>query len=465
MFSLGNADTIAAIATGVTNSGIAIIRISGDNSINIADKIFVPIKNKNQLNNVKSHTIHYGYIKDGDNTIDEVLVSVMRAPYTYTRENVVEINCHGGMTVVKKVLDIVLKNGARAAEAGEFTKRAFLNGRIDLSQAEAVIDIINAKNEYALKSSVSQLRGSVSSKIKEIRNTLLEKIAYIEAALDDPEHIEMNGFGQELLITVKSVEMQLEGLLKSADNGRVIKEGIKTVILGKPNAGKSSFLNALLGEERAIVTDIEGTTRDMLEENINIHGISLNIIDTAGIRDTENIVEKIGIDKAKSMAKEADLIIYIADTSKPFDDNDKEIIDFLKDKRSVVLLNKSDLEAEISVEDEKIIEKIDTAYKIKISAKTGYGMEEFEEAIKEMFFAGELDFNDEVYITNARHKQNIADALEGVRMVEESIENNMPEDFYTIDLMNSYEALGRVIGEAVEDDLVDKIFSSFCMGK
>lgn len=462
---MGNTDTIAAIATGVTNSGIGIIRISGDDAINIADKIFVPYKKENKLNNVKSHTIHYGYIKDEDYVIDEVLVSVMKSPNTYTRENVVEINCHGGIIVVKNILDVVLRNGARAAEAGEFTKRAFLNGRIDLSQAEAVIDVINAKNDYALKSSVSQLRGSVSSKIKEIREAILEKIAYIEAALDDPEHIEMNGFDHELSITIKDIKKKLEVLLNSADNGRVIKEGIKTVILGKPNAGKSSFLNALLGEERAIVTDIEGTTRDVLEEHISIHGVSLNIIDTAGIRDTENIVEKIGIDKARNMAEEADLIIYIVDTSKPFDDNDRDIIEFLKGKKAIVLLNKSDLENEILSEDEKLIDTIDTAYKIKISAKTGYGIEEFESAIKEMFFAGEIDFNDEIYITNARHKQNISDALDSIKMVENSIENHMPEDFFTIDLMNSYEALGRVIGEAVEDDLVDKIFSSFCMGK
>lgn len=462
---MGNADTIAAIATGVTNSGIGIIRISGEEAINISDKIFVPFKKENRLNNVKSHTIHYGYIKDGENIVDEVLVSVMKAPNTYTCENVVEINCHGGIVVVKNILDVVLKNGARPAEAGEFTKRAFLNGRIDLSQAEAVIDVINAKNDYALKSSVSQLRGSVSSKIKEIREIILEKIAYIEAALDDPEHIEMNGFDHELSKTILEIKNKLEGLIDSADNGRVIKEGIKTVILGKPNAGKSSFLNALLGEERAIVTDIEGTTRDVLEENINIQGVSLNIIDTAGIRDTENIVEKIGIDKAKNMAEAADLIIYIADTSKPFDDNDRDIIEFLQGKKAIVLLNKSDLEKEILLEDEKLIDTVDTAYRIKISAKTGDGIEKFENAIKEMFFAGEIDFNDQVYITNARHKQNISDALDSIRMVEKSIENQMPEDFFTIDLMNSYEALGRVIGEAVEDDLVDKIFSSFCMGK
>lgn len=465
MFHLNSEDTIAAIATGAANSGIGIIRLSGDNAISLADKIFVPIKKEKRLINVKSHTIHYGYIKDEDNIVDEVLVSVMKAPNTYTQENVVEINCHGGMIVLKNILDVVLKNGARAAEAGEFTKRAFLNGRIDLSQAEAVIDIINAKNDYALKSSVSQLRGNISEKIKEIRGEILEKLAYIEAALDDPEHIEMNGFNQELLITVKDIEKKLEDLLKSSDNGRIIKEGIQTVILGKPNAGKSSFLNALLGEERAIVTDIEGTTRDALEEHITIHGISLNIIDTAGIRNTENIVEKIGIDKARKMAEDAELIIYIADTSRPLDDNDRDIIEFLNGKRAVVLLNKSDLDGEMLPQDKKLIDSIDTGYRIKISAKTGYGIEEFENAVKEMFFAGEIDFNDQIYITNARHKQNISDALESVRMVEAAIENQMPEDFFTIDLMNGYEALGRVIGEAVEDDLADKIFSSFCMGK
>lgn len=462
---MSNTDTIAAIATGVINSGIGIIRISGDNAISIADKIFIPAKKEYNLNNVKSHTIHYGYIKDGDNIIDEVLVSVMKSPNTYTRENVVEINCHGGIVVVKNILDVVLRNGARTAEAGEFTKRAFLNGRIDLSQAEAVIDIINAKSDYALKSSVSQLRGNISEKIREIREAILDKIAYIEAALDDPEHIETNGFNNELSMTVKDIENNLEMLLKSSDNGRIIKEGIKTVILGKPNVGKSSFLNALLGEDRAIVTDIEGTTRDALEENISIHGVSLNIIDTAGIRNTENVVEKIGIDKAKSMAEDADLIIYMADISRPLDNNDRDIIQFLNGKKAIVLLNKSDLESEILPEDKKLIDEIDTGYRIKISAKTGYGIEKFENVIKEMFFAGEIDFNDQIYITNARHKQNICDALESIKMVEDAIENQMPEDFFTIDLMNSYEALGRVIGEAIEDDLADRIFSSFCMGK
>lgn len=458
-------DTIAAIATGMTNSGIGIIRISGSNAIAIADSIFRPIGKDKKLSNVKSHTIHYGYISDNGNIADEVLLSVMKAPNTYTREDIVEINCHGGVTVVNKVLGIVLKHGARPAEPGEYTKRAFLNGRIDLSQAEAVIDVINAKSEYALNSSISQLRGSVSEKVKEIRDIILNNIAFIEAALDDPEHIEMDNYGDELLLTVRDLEKRLSRLLASSENGRVIREGIKTVILGKPNAGKSSFLNAILGEERAIVTDVEGTTRDTLEENIRIHGISLNITDTAGIRDTEDIVEKIGVDKAKSIAENADLIVFIVDTSRPFDDNDREIIEFIKGKKSIVLLNKTDLENGMTEEDIKLIEETDALYTVKISAKKQLGIEKFEDTIKEMFFDGEVDFNDEVFITNARHKHNISEALKSIRMVADSIENQMPEDFFTIDLMNAYESLGKVIGESVEDDLVDKIFSSFCMGK
>lgn len=458
-------DTIGAIATGMSNSGIGIIRISGTDSINIVDKIFKSIHNEKQLKDVKSHTIHYGYIVDGENTIDEVLVSVMKEPNTYTKENVVEINCHGGVTVVNKILDIVLKNGVRPAEPGEFTKRAFLNGRIDLSQAEAVIDVINAKNEYALSSSVSQLRGSVSRRIKDIRDIILNNIAFIEAALDDPEHISMSNFGDELLDIIKDIKGKLEKLISTSENGRVIKEGIKTVILGKPNAGKSSFLNALIGEDRAIVTEVEGTTRDALEESIKIHGISLNIIDTAGIRKTDDIVEKIGVDKAKKLAKDADLIIYIVDISRPLDDNDKGIIELIKEKKSIILFNKSDLENKIGEEDLSFIENIESTKVLKISAKHQKGIDEFEYAIKEMFFNGEVDFNDEVFITNARHKHSIYEALESIKMVEQSILNNMPEDFFTIDLMNSYESLGKVIGESVEDDLVNKIFSSFCMGK
>lgn len=455
-------DTIAAIATAVSDSGIGIIRISGNDAVQIADRIFKSVKKDKKLSDVKSHTVHFGHIVDGDNVIDEVLVTVMRAPNTYTREDVVEINCHGGVVVLKKVLNLIFENGARPAEAGEFTKRAFLNGRMDLSQAEAVIDVINAKNEYALSNSVSQLNGGISAKIKEIRDNILNQIAYIESALDDPEHMSLEGYNEELKnITVK-IEDELYKLIKSSDNGRVISEGIKTVILGKPNAGKSSFLNAVLGTERAIVTDIAGTTRDTLEEHINIDGISLNIVDTAGIRDTEDIVESIGVRKAKELAADADLIIYIIDSSNPLDDNDREIMEIMRGRKAIVLFNKSDLEAkveraEISVDNDVPV--------INISAKNQTGIDDFEDSVKDMFFKGELKFNDEVYITNARQKNDIRQAYDSIRLVINSIEDGMPEDFFTIDLMNAYESLGRVIGEAVEDDLVDRIFSKFCMGK
>ena len=455
-------ETIAAIATAMSNSGIGIIRISGDEAISIADKMFKSIKEGKRLTDVKTHTVHFGHIIEGNNVVDEVLVTVMKAPNTYTREDIVEINCHGGVVVLKKVMELVLKNGARPAQAGEFTKRAFLNGRIDLSQAEAVIDVINAKNEYALSNSVSQLRGQISSKIKDIRNNILNQIAYIEAALDDPEHMSLDGYDEKLMDITKSIMSQLGKLIESADNGRVISEGINTVILGKPNAGKSSFLNAVLGTERAIVTDIEGTTRDALEEHISIHGISLNIIDTAGIRDTEDIVEKIGVSKAKELASDADLIIYIIDSSKPIDENDREIMELIKGRKAIILFNKSDLEAAVSKEDIDVSENTPI---INISAKHQLGIDEFENAIKELFFNGQLKFNDEVYITNARQKNDIRQAYESMKQVKNSIEAEMPEDFFTIDLMNAYELLGRVVGESVEDDLADKIFREFCMGK
>lgn len=455
-------ETIAAVATAMSNSGIGIIRISGEDAISIADKIFKSAKKEKSLLNVKSHTVHFGHIYDGKNVLDEVLVTVMKAPNTYTREDVVEINCHGGVVVLKKVLNLIFTNGARPADAGEFTKRAFLNGRIDLSQAEAVIDVINAKNEYALSNSVNQLKGGISLKIKEIRDNILNQIAYIEAALDDPEHMSLEGYDEELKNITEGIVRELHNLIKASDNGRVICEGIKTVILGKPNAGKSSFLNAILGTERAIVTDIEGTTRDTLEEHVNIDGISLNIIDTAGIRDTSDVVESIGVRKAKDLAAEADLLIYIIDSSKELDENDREIMELIKGRKAIVLFNKSDLSPVVNKDELDQLENIPV---ISISAKNQTGIDEFEASLKDMFFDGELKFNDEVYITNARQKNDIRQAYESMKLVLNSIEEGMPEDFFTIDLMNAYELLGRVVGEAVEDDLVEKIFSKFCMGK
>ena len=454
-------DTIAAIATAMTNSGIGIVRMSGTEAFDIIQKIYKGKNNKN-LSEVKSHTIHYGYIMDGEETIDEVLVMIMKGPHSFTGEDTVEIDCHGGVFVVKRILETVIKNGARPAEPGEFTKRAFLNGRMDLSQAEAVIDVINSKNEYALKSSVSQLKGNVQKKIKEIREEIIYHTAFIETALDDPEHISVDGYGDKLRITVDKLLLELEELLKSSDNGRIIKEGIKTVIVGKPNAGKSSLLNVLVGEDRAIVTDIAGTTRDVLEESIQLHGISLNIMDTAGIRDTDDIVEKIGVDKAKAHASEADLIIYVVDASRDLDENDFDIINMIQDKKAVILLNKSDLDTVVTKDMIKL--HVDKPM-IEISAKEESGIKELEETLKNMFFHGEISFNDEVYITNIRHKTAIKDAYDSLEKVIVSIENDMPEDFYSIDLLDAYESLGSITGETIGEDLVNEIFSKFCMGK
>ena len=455
-------ETIAAISTAMTNSGIGIIRISGNEAIDIADEIFISVKKGKKIKNMASHTVHYGNIADNGKIIDEVLLIVMKAPNTYTREDVVEINCHGGVFVTKKILELVLKKGARCAEPGEFTRRAFLNGRIDLSQAEAVTDIINAKNTMALDASVSQLRGGISDIIKQQREKIIYHIAFIEAALDDPEHIEIEHYGDELIIIVEEILGTLESLLSTADNGKLISEGIKTVILGKPNAGKSSLLNCLLREERAIVTDVAGTTRDTLEETMSLSEINLNIIDTAGIRETDDIVEKIGVERAKKIAEEADLIIYVVDTSVPLDENDKEIIELIKNKKSIVLLNKSDLECIVSVDE---IRQLTDTEPIVISAKENIGIQNLEERIKEMFYEGIISFNEEVYITNIRHKQLLADAAESLKLVKNSIEQQLSEDFYSIDLMNAYELLGEIIGESVSDDLVNEIFSKFCMGK
>ena len=455
-------DTIAAIATAMTPSGIGIIRISGDDSIELIDKIYKSKSGKKLLSQCDSHTVHYGFIYDGDEKIDEVMVFIMRAPNTYTREDTIEIDCHGGVFVMKRILETVIKYGARPAEPGEFTKRAFLNGRIDLSQAESVIDVINSKNEFALKNSLSQLNGAVLDSIKQIREVLLHEIAFIESALDDPEHISLESYPQKLLLIVDNQIKSIDKLLKSSDNGRILKEGINTVIVGKPNAGKSSLLNILVGADRAIVTDIAGTTRDVLEEQINLDGITLNLVDTAGIRDTDDIVEKIGVDRAKQYADSADLIIYVIDSSTELDDNDFSIIDILKDKNAIVLLNKSDLST-ITTED--IVKKYLDKPVIYISAKDRTGIDELESKISEMFLHGQVSFNDEVYITNIRHKNSLTEALNSLKLVVESINNDMPEDFYSIDLMNAYEELGLIIGEAVEDDLMQEIFSKFCMGK
>lgn len=462
MQSRKTTDTIAAIATAMSSSGIGIIRISGVDAIGIADRIFKSKKSGKKLCEMPSHTVHYGVVQDGDEVLDEVLVIVMKGPHSYTAEDTVEIDCHGGVLVMKKILETVIKYGAQPAEPGEFTKRAFLNGRIDLSQAEAVMDLINAKNDYAVKSSVSQLKGSVSRTVRKLREDILYQLAYIESALDDPEHISLDGYGDSLLKTLDLMIFDMEKLVHSADNGKVVSEGIKTVILGKPNAGKSSLMNVLLGEERAIVTDIAGTTRDTLEEQIRLHGISLNIVDTAGIRETDDVVEQIGVLRAKSVADEADLIIYVVDGSCPLDENDEMIIELIQGKNAVVILNKTDLKTVISVDE--LVAK--TAHQVvAISAKEETGIGQLEKMVQDMFYDGNLDFNDEVLITNIRHKTALQDALTSLRMVKNSILNQMPEDFLTIDLMDAYEQLGSILGESVEDDLVNEIFKKFCMGK
>ena len=474
---MNKSDTIAAIATAMSDSGIGIVRVSGKDAVEIVNKIYRSKQGENhtsckKLVDYKSHTIHYGYIYDEEELLDEVMVAIMKAPNSFTMEDTVEIDCHGGVLVMNRILEAVIKNGARIAEPGEFTKRAFLNGRIDLSKAEAIIDIIHAKNEFALKSSVRQLKGSVSDAVRNLREEIIYEIAFIESALDDPEHISLDGYPEKLLKKVDEMLAKVNRLLASSDNGKMLKEGISTVILGKPNAGKSSLMNLLVGEEKAIVTNIAGTTRDALEESIKLHGISLNIIDTAGIRQTEDIVEKIGVDKAKNYAQDADLIIYVVDSSVPLDDSDVEIMELINDKKTIVLLNKTDLEMVVDenflrkkFEDIYKIEEMDNLVIIPTSTKENIGMEVLEDTIQDMFFHGKISFNDEVYITNMRHKQALIDTEQSLKMVRQSLLDEMPEDFYSIDLMSAYASLGTIIGEEVGEDLVNEIFSKFCMGK
>ncbi len=455
-------DTIAAAATAMSSSGIGIIRISGEEAFSIMKKIFRPYRKEKDMSAQPSYTVHYGTVEEGEEVLDEVLVLLMRGPHSYTAEDTVEIDCHGGRLVMQRILDLVIKNGARPAEPGEFTKRAFLNGRIDLSQAEAVMDLIQSRNRMALKSSVSQLQGSVRQQIEKLRSQIIYETAFLEAALDDPEHISLDGYSEELLKKVEVICGEIEKLLKSSESGRILKEGIKTVILGKPNAGKSSLLNVLLGEERAIVTEIEGTTRDVLEEQLQLGDLSLLLLDTAGIRSTEDIVEQIGVDRARKQAEDADLILYVADSSRPLNESDEEILSLLEGKKSLVLLNKSDLEPVVTPE----IMRERTKHKVLlISAKEEQGIRELEEEIRSLFFQGEVDFNDEILITNARHKAALQDARASLSMVKESIQNGMPEDFYTIDLTDAYQALGRILGEEMGEDLINEIFGKFCMGK
>ncbi len=456
-------DTICAIATATAPSGIGIIRVSGPESIALCDTIF-KAKSRRCLLEAKAYTMHYGYIYDQDQMIDEVLVSVFRAPHSYTAEDSVEINCHGGPFVLQKVLHLLTEKGVRIASPGEFTRRAFLNGRLDLSEAEAVMDTISAQNAFALDASMKQLRGELSRLIASMRADILYEIAFIESALDDPEHISLDGYPEKLSGKCKTLLSQTEKLILSYESGKIRKEGIYTVILGKPNAGKSSLLNYLLGENRAIVTDIAGTTRDVLEEDILLEGMQLHLVDTAGIRSSQDKIEQIGVEKALTYAKKADLILYLVDGSAPITEEDRQIADLIRDKKVIVLQNKTDLVQ--SVQREDILSLLPNAGCIlPISALNGEGVDALANTVKEMFYHGDLTMNDQIYLTNVRHKQLMEQVRQSLLQVQHSLEQNMPEDFLSIDLMDAYKALGFIIGEEIDDDLAEEIFSKFCMGK
>ena len=465
-----NSETIAAISTALSESGIGIIRVSGSEAVDIVNKIFVNPGGRHILKDVATHTIHYGFIvdpRDESIHIDECLVSVMLSPRSFTAEDVVEINCHGGVFVVKKVLSEVLKAGARLAEPGEFSKRAFLNGRIDLTEAEAVMDVISSKSDMALRSSLSQLSGSVSSKIKELRKDILYNIAFIESALDDPEHISLDGYNEKLSGSLSGWISDIQKLIKSNDRGRFLREGINTVLLGKPNVGKSSIMNMLIGEDRAIVTDIAGTTRDTLEEYIKLGDMGLNLTDTAGLRDADNKVEQIGVDRARKAAENADLILYVIDATEKLTIGDISVyidmMDTFSDKKGIILLNKSDAKkSDVLLPDELLSHDYPV---IEFSALNGDGLDKLEITIGYMFADGINKNTDEVVITNIRHRQCLEECLQSLMNVRNSVEMEMEEDFYSIDLMDAYSSLGKIIGEEIEDDLATEIFSKFCLGK
>ena len=454
--------TIAAVSTAMSESGIGIVRISGPDSLQIAAKIFRPGNPKKDICSSPTHTIHYGFIYDEEIMVDEVLLMLMRAPHTYTGEDVIEIDCHGGIRAVTKVLETVFKNGAVPAGPGEFTKRAFLNGKMDLSQAEAVMDVITSKNDHALRNSESQLRGSLRDRIREIRQSLLYETAFIETALDDPEHFDLTDYPEQLKEKIVIQMEKLQDLIRSASGGKIIKEGIRTVILGKPNAGKSSLLNVLLGENRAIVTEIAGTTRDTLQEYLNLGEVTLKICDTAGIHKPGDVVEEIGIDRAKKEAAQADLILLVIDSSSYLDEDDEEILSLLDTQKVIVLYNKTDLEA--LVDYDTVCSRFPYPV-IRISAKQNTGIRDLEKKIRDMFLEGKLSFNDEIFISNMRQKKELENCVESLNLVLNGIENGMPEDFLSIDLVSACDALGSITGETTGEDLINEIFSRFCVGK
>lgn len=457
-------DTAAAIATSSKDGSISVIRVSGDRSCEIVSSIFFD-KHMNPvtLSQCRTHTIRYGYICEKENDIiDEVLVLIMKGPKSYTAEDVIEIQCHGGYMICQMILELLVRRGARIADPGEFTKRAFLNGRIDLSQAESVMELIQAKSDIAVKNSMSQLRGKIKKKIEELRKVILEDLSFLEAALDDPEHITLDNFSETIRRHTQQLKEELEHLLDNSQNGRLIKEGIRTAIVGKPNVGKSSFLNCILRDDRAIVTDIPGTTRDTLEEEIKIGSTLFRFIDTAGIRETEDVLENLGIDKTKKAIESADFVICLIDMSRELEEEDFYVLEQAKNHPGIILCNKSDLLARVTMEQ---LPEYENKKVISFCARTGEGLEQLEEYIHTLFLSDKIRYNDEIYITKARQKALLIEALESIRQLWNSVEAGMPEDLYSIDLMNAYETLGKMIGETVEDDIVDKIFKDFCMGK
>ena len=454
--------TITSISTAPGIGGIGIIRMSGKKSFEILEKIFKP-KKQEKIEDIKGYTIKYGHIVEEDKIIDEVLVSYFKAPKSYTAEDMCEINSHGGNLIVKKILELCLKNGAELAEPGEFTKRAFLNGRIDLAQAESVVDVINAKSEKEVKASIKQLEGELSKEIQKIKQEILDVLVNIEVSIDYPEYDVEEVQNKEILEMLESVENKLKKLEKTFDSGKILKNGIKTAIIGKPNAGKSSLLNAILKEDRAIVTEYEGTTRDTIEEFVTINGIPLKLIDTAGIREASDEVEKIGIQKAKEIAKEADLVIAIFDISKKLSKEDEEILKIVKNKKSIILLNKIDLKQAISEKDPKFLESSKNI--IKISALNKKGIEEIYNKISEMFSLNEINMDNDIVITNVRHKNLISKAIKNVLKTKETMKKDMPIDIIAIYIKDILEDLGSITGEIITEDIINEIFSKFCLGK
>lgn len=454
-------DTIAAVASGYSSSGISVIRISGSEALCIADRVFVTENGKKLVDSL-GYRAYFGHIYNDRELVDEGVALVMRNPHSYTGEDTVEISCHGGPLVTRKVLQVILNAGCRPAEPGEFSKRAFLNGKMDLARAEAVIDLIDAKNEFARKASVNQLTGRLSDMVNGIRDELLDDCAYIEAALDDPEHISLDEFSDSLKAKLIENRKQLEILRESFNSGRQLKEGIKTVILGKPNAGKSSLMNIFAGREMAIVTDIAGTTRDVLSENVSFGGTSFELIDTAGIRETEDKVEKIGVERSVTQARDADLILYVVDSSTPLEDEDKQILELIGDKKCIIVYNKTDLVPVVSMEE---IKGIRDTIVVPFSAKDGSQLSNLVNEMQNLFVNGEIMSNDQIVLTNIRHEQEVGSAIDSIDAVINSMDLGFSEDLWTIDLNDAIAALGRILGLDVDDDVVNRVFEKFCMGK